>query len=188
MPGSVKAYLAQGEEKGVRKRYKCRVREPWWYCVPHVYDADAFLTYMSGSAPKLVENPAGAVTPNTLHVVRLRPHWSGRPLSALALASLWQTSLTALSCELEGHSLAGGMLKLEPTEAERVAIAVPDLDIEKLEQLGAELDQLIRAGEAQAARSRADDVILRFGLELSTTEVEELKAGWLLLRERRLNR
>jgi len=33
------------------------------------------------------------------------------------LAALWQTLLTRLSAEIEGHALGGGMLKIEPSEA-----------------------------------------------------------------------
>ena len=132
-----------------------------------MYEADAFLTYMSGSVPKLVANEADAVAPNALHVVRLQPLQLRASLSAPGLAALWQTSLTALSCELEGHSLGGGMLKLEPTEAERVAIALPGLEIAKLEELATDLDRLLRAGEAGEARELADGVILRCALGLS---------------------
>ncbi len=184
LPLSLQAYLLQGTRRGVPNRYKCRVRKPW-YRVPHVYDADGFLTYMSGSEPKLVANDAGAVAPNTLHVVRLLP--TSR-YSASALAAAWQTSLTALSCELEGHSLGGGMLKLEPKEARRVAVALADLDSRTLETLCFELDELVRANKADEARNRADAVILREGLGLSNTDIQQLREGWLVIKTRRLNR
>ncbi|MBI4493078.1 MAG: N-6 DNA methylase [Chloroflexi bacterium] len=184
LPDSVQAYLRQGVLKGVPTRYKCRVRDPW-YWVPHVYQADGFLTYMSGSAPKLVANEADAVAPNTLHVVRLL---SARRLDALGLATAWQASLSALSCELEGHSLGGGMLKLEPTEAGRVLIAVPDLDAALLTELAVEVDALLREGRAEAARARTDALMLRRGLGLSEAHVQALREGWLSLRARRLNR
>ena len=89
-----------------------------------MYQPDAFLSYMSGYTPRLVANDAEAVAPNTLHIVRLHEHVDSRtgPLTAL-----WQTSLTKLSVEIEGHPLGGGMLKLEPTEAERVLVASPGL-------------------------------------------------------------
>jgi hypothetical protein len=43
----------------------------------------------------------------------------------MGMASLlrrWDDPLTRLSCELEGHPLGGGMLKVEPREASRVLI------------------------------------------------------------------
>ncbi len=184
LPDSVRAYLLQGIRRGVPDRYKCHVRKSW-YAVPHVYRADGFLTYMSGGDPKLVANEADAVAPNTLHIVRLA---STARVSILELAAAWQTSLTALSCEMEGHSLGGGMLKLEPTEAGRVVIAMPDLEPGVLDGLAVDLDALTRIGNDEAARELADDVILRQGIGLSSTDIERLREGWLLLKERRRNR
>ncbi|MBI3979649.1 MAG: N-6 DNA methylase [Chloroflexi bacterium] len=187
LPQSVQQYLRQGVERGVPDRYKCRVRTPW-YSVPHVYRADGFLTSMSGSAPKLVANEAGVVAPNTLHILRLYPLQEARQLSALSLAALWQTSLTALSGEMEGHSLGGGMLKLEPTEAERVAIPLPNVPPSVLDGLARELDSLLRTGKGDRARELADTVILHDSLGLTRGEIQELADGWLMLKRRRLNR
>ncbi len=72
---------------------------------------------MSGSGPKLVLNRAGVVAPNTLLVVRLSPVAEQRGIDASARVVAWHTSLTALSGELEGHSLGGGMLKWRSREA-----------------------------------------------------------------------
>jgi hypothetical protein len=47
---------------------------------------------------------------------------SGQPYTAAGLAALWQTSMTRLSVEIEGHALGGGMLKLEPGEAAKVIL------------------------------------------------------------------
>lgn len=40
---------------------------------------------------------------------------------------IWDTSFVRLSCEIEGHPLGGGMLKLEPREAARVLL--PDASL-----------------------------------------------------------
>lgn len=186
LPDSVQNYLAEGEQRGVPLRYKCRIRQPW-YSVPHVHRADGFLTCMSGSAPKLVANQSGAVTPNALHVVRLHVNLLSQPTSVLALATLWQTSLTALSCEMEGHSLGGGMLKLEPTEAERVFVVKPAAETSTIESLGDELDPLLRSDGAEMARDRADEAFLCKGIGLCRSDVDRLRDGWALLRRRRLN-
>jgi adenine-specific DNA-methyltransferase len=34
--------------------------------------------------------------------------------------------MTALSCEIEGHPLGGGMLKIEPGEAARLLLTEPE--------------------------------------------------------------
>ncbi len=180
LPPGVRLYLQQGQTNRVHQAYKCRVRQPW-YSVPHVHQPDAFLTYMSGHAPHLVANEAGAVAPNSMHILRLR---ATAPLSAKALAALWQTSLTRLSVELEGHAMGGGMLKLEPGEAERVVLARPT-DISGLEALADELDSLLKKGRADQALALADRVILLEGLGLTQQEVTTLSGASQYLRLRR---
>ena len=119
LPTSVQAYLRHGESKGLRSRYKCRIRK-YWFTVPHVRIADAFLSYMSGGQPLLVTNAAHLVAPNTVHVLRFN-----RNSDPLSYAASWKSSLTRLSCELEGHALGGGLFKLEPSEAENVLVVRP---------------------------------------------------------------
>lgn len=183
LPDGLRRYLAHGESQGVHQAYKCRVRDPW-YSVPQVYLPDAFLTYMSGNHPRLVANNARAVAPNSLHVLRLRP----TQLSAGSLAGLWQTSLTRLSAEIEGHAMGGGMLKLEPGEAEKVVLATPGLAPESLEALSQELDSLVRAGRLEAAQDLADEVVLVQGLRLTRAEIGLLRSATKVLQGRRYPR
>ena len=183
LPPEVLRYLEAGERMGIPKAYKCRTRSPW-YRVPHVYQPDAFLTYMSGEQPQFVTNDASAVAPNTFHVVRLRPD---SEFSSDTLAALWQTSLTRLSVELEGHALGGGMLKLEPGEAQRVALACPGMRPRRLEELAAELDRLLRRGDAETARQLADRTILREA-GLSKLDCQVLADAATVLKQRRYAR
>ena len=110
-------YLASDAATIAQSRYKCRVRSPW-YAVPNVTTPDMFLAYMSTDSPALARNDAGCVCSNAVHAVRL--HANVAPEQVL---ERWGTSLTRLSCELEGHPLGGGLLKLEPREAARVLLA-----------------------------------------------------------------
>ncbi len=180
LPEPVNAYISEGEARGVHQAYKCRVRSPWYH-VPHVYKPNAFLTYMSGLRPSLVVNDAGAAAPNSLHVVRLRPQTS---LSARDLALLWQTSLTSLSAELEGHALGGGMLKLEPSEARSVLVAHPERT-DSFEAAFQEVDTLLRGEQVKRAREVADEVVLKGLLGLHQEEVQTLREAADLLRDRR---
>jgi adenine-specific DNA methylase len=184
LPAGVLKYIQKGEAEGVNQAYKCRVREPW-YVVPHVYLPDAFLTYMSGEMPRLVTNAVGAVAPNSLHILRFHP---GPNVSKDALASLWQTSLTRLSAELEGHPMGGGMLKLEPSEAERVVIANPHLETERLTSLTRDLDELIRDRRAKEAHALADKTVLLEGLGLSKNDCALLLDAAVQLSRRRSER
>jgi len=181
LDAELRSYLEQGEAAGVSQAYKCRVRTPW-YRVPHVYTPDALLTYMSGLRPQLVANDAGAAAPNTLHVVRFRPD---AKIPAKTLAAFWQTSLTSLSVELEGHALGGGMLKLEPSEARRVLIATPEGQFRALE---AELDTLLRKGKIDEAQTLADRVVLQEHLGLSQVDCTVLREAAHMLRDRRYYR
>lgn len=183
LPAALQRYIRDGEAREVHKAFKCRTRAPW-YSVPHVHQPDALLSYMSGAAPKLVSNEADAVAPNTLHVVRLR-----RPgLTPGTVAALWQTSLTRLSTEIEGHSLGGGMLKLEPTEAERVLMPMLAVPADHLSDVSDQIDSLSRGGRAIDAEVLADTELLERGLGLSRNDVGLLRGAADILRERRYSR
>ena len=112
----VKRYLESEKGHVVRQGYKCRTREPW-YSVPDVQIPDFFLSYMSGDRASLIRNNAACTAPNTLHVVQAK-----NKQSTVAIRHSWHSPLTQLSCEIEGHPLGGGMLKLEVKEAERVLL------------------------------------------------------------------
>ena len=81
-----------------------------------------FLTYMSGREPNLVRNEAGCTCTNSVHSVRARDS-----SAASRLITSWESSFLKLSCELEGHPLGGGMLKLEPGEANQLVFPSPDV-------------------------------------------------------------
>jgi hypothetical protein len=116
LPITVSHYLSTPDAERVQTAYKCRNRNPW-YVVPDVRVPDAFLSYMSGAEAALVGNSAGCVCTNSVHAVRLKPGITVKQMQAA-----WQHPLAKLSCEMEGHPLGGGMLKLEPGEAGRVRL------------------------------------------------------------------
>jgi len=182
LPVSVEEYLKIGQANGVSDTYKCRTRSPW-YSVPHVHRPDAFLSYMSGLSPYLVANQADAYAPNSLHIVRIHPLTF---LSADSIASLWHTSLTRLSVEIEGHPLGGGMLKLEPTEAENVRVPLPDdSDLPLLDSIAEELDEMSRKQGHAAAVARADQQLLCKMIGLSKSDCKLLNSAAEQLRARR---
>jgi adenine-specific DNA-methyltransferase len=121
LPPSVKRYLETESGQIARKTYKCRNRNPW-YVVPDVTIPDGFLSYMSGSSPVLVMNAAGCVGTNSVHTVKLR----SRAYTVPQLQTMWSRPFTALSCELEGHPLGGGLLKLEPSEASKTRLLMSE--------------------------------------------------------------
>jgi adenine-specific DNA-methyltransferase len=114
LPTSITRYLDSSAGREARLGYKCRNRSPW-YAVPDVHTPEFVMSYMSGRSVNLVRNQAGVTCTNSVHAVRVRD-------AALAakLLPTWSTPFVNLSCELEGHALGGGMLKLEPREASRI--------------------------------------------------------------------
>lgn len=119
LPRSVKRYLETDAGQAARTAYKCRVRDPW-YVVPDVQVPDFFLTYMAGLEPALVRNDAECTCTNSVHAVRIRTGSSARKYVAT-----WKSAFVQLSCEIEGHPLGGGMLKLEPREAAQIVLPAP---------------------------------------------------------------
>ncbi len=116
LPKSVRTYLESAQANQAKSAYKCRMRTPW-YTVPDVRRPDAFLSYMSGVGPTLVANAANCVCTNSIHAVHLT-----NGVSSKELVKRWSHPFVSLSCELEGHPLGGGMLKIEPKEAANVVI------------------------------------------------------------------
>ncbi|MGR9276234.1 hypothetical protein ACU8KI_16660 [Rhizobium leguminosarum] len=114
LPEAITRYLDSERGLEARRSYKCRIR-PFWYSVPGVIRPDYFLQYMAGSEVWLARNDAAAACTNSIHAVQI----TDVQKAASALPQ-WTSALTKLSCELEGHPLGGGMLKLEPREASRL--------------------------------------------------------------------
>jgi adenine-specific DNA methylase len=176
-PGeALAAYLRQGEQDGVPDGYKCSIRDPW-YAVPSVWVPDGLLLRQIHAFPRVILNRAGATTTDTIH--RLRT--AGR--ADLLIASL-HTHLTAASAEIEGRSYGGGVLELEPTEAERLLVPATIGAALPLEAL----DRLVRAGRLGEALAENDRVVLREGLGLGLAECAALRGVWEKLRGRRQGR
>jgi len=181
LPKSVTEYLEYGRTQKVHEAYKCRVRKSW-YSVPHIHVADGFLTYMNGAQTRLVVNAAAAVAPNTLHLVRV--HRDSK-LGIYDLAARWLCSLTQLSAEIEGHAMGGGMLKVEPGEAESVIVPCGQRPEVLRKETATELDVRLRHGEFAKARELSDELYLRTELGMSAQECASLQSAALTLRNRR---
>ncbi len=189
LPAGVQAYLGREGEK-VRQGYKVSKRNPW-YAVPHVKRGAALLTYMSNSGPRLVHNTLGAPAPNTLHTVELPEtiYEESMSVDIKHLVISWYTSLTFLSAEIEGHSLGGGMLKLEPGEARKVLVALPHhLSEDDLDVTYKAIDTSLRDGDLEDALDIGDALVLRKGLGLEEDGCTLLREGYHYLRDRRMKR
>lgn len=178
LPDSLKEYVTGGEERGINKGYKCRIRNRW-YVVPSAWIPQAFMLRQVHHYPKIILNDAAATSTDTIHRVKLR---NGVPARTVAASFL--NSLTFAFSEVTGRSYGGGVLELEPNEAERLPLPLVGADTLQLD----ELDRLLRNGNIYDALDITDRVLLQDGLGLSSEETEMLRAIWQKLRDRRINR
>jgi adenine-specific DNA-methyltransferase len=181
-------YIKSGEDLDVHTAYKCRVRKPWWR-VPYLRPADLFLTYMNADTPRLATNRAKAHHLNSVHGVYLRTDVRDIGLSLLPVASL--NSVTLLGAEIVGRAYGGGMLKIEPREADRLPMPSPTLvktHREALASLRPKVSAALRAGRMLDAVALVDDVLLVNGLALSPLEQHSIRADRARLAARRAAR
>ena len=178
LPEELKEYITNGEEKGLNKGYKCRIRNRW-YVVPSVWVPQAFMLRQVHQYPKIILNDAAATCTDTIHRVKLR---NGTPAKTVAAAFL--NSLTFAFAEVIGRSYGGGVLELEPNEAETLPLPLVGAELLDLNAL----DRLLREGNIQAVLDITDNVLLKDGLGLSDQETRMLRTIWQKLRDRRINR
>jgi len=183
-----RAYLRHGETLGIAFRYKCRTRSPW-HAVPGVIAPEAFLTYMSDVIPRLCLNRAKAVAANTLLTIRLKnlPKALHLPFSVA-----FYNSATLLSCERTGRSYGGGVLKLEPREADRTLVPgreIIERNRESLVSLAGVVDEELKKGSTGRLREaigQVDRVIFGTLSEVDSLDVQLLsRARESLLARRR---
>jgi adenine-specific DNA-methyltransferase len=179
------AYIAAGETANVHTAYKCRVRKPWWR-VPLVPPADLLLTYMNADTPRLTTNAAHAGHLNSVHGVYLAQELRALGADLLPLASL--TSMTLVGAETVGRAYGGGMLKIEPKEADRLPVPAPAVIAAAADRLAAIRSRvacLLRNGALMSAVALVDDVLLIGELGMSMSEVGLLRDAHAELSDRR---
>ena len=131
------------------------------------------------NAPLLVANVAQATATDTIHRVR-----TGRGIDVERLGASLVNSLTFAWAEVCGRSYGGGVLELEPREAEKLLIPFGFADGLDLEYL----DGKLRAGELEAAMDHGDCVLLQDGCGLSEGDLLRARSAWNRLRQRRQRR
>ena len=181
-------YVAAGERDGVHAAYKCRVRSPWWR-VPVVPAPDLFFTYMDHERPRLVANQAGARHLNSLYGVKLKPKLRRLGRELLPLAAL--NSVTLLGAEVVGRSYGGGLLKLEPREADRLPVPSAELlerSRARLQKLRAPVEEALARGALAEAVGLVDAELLERSLGLGADELADLRRARAILFSRRTAR
>ncbi len=176
IPGQLKKYLDFGESQAVPKGYKCSVRKQW-YSVPSIWSPDFFLFRQIYDFPRIVKNEIAATSTDTIHRLSCQ-------IDKDVFASNFYTYLTAASAEIEGRSYGGGVLELEPTEAERLLMPFTPLTnglhIQEIHSM------LLSHGIDEVLETNSAIILKRLGL--SKKEISQLKNIWIKMRERRCKR
>jgi adenine-specific DNA methylase len=170
---SAKTYVKIGEQQNLHRRYKCRVRSPW-YVVPSVYSTEIGMLKRSHDTPRLILNTLGAYTTDTAYRIRSKHEPAER------LVCCFFSPLTALSAELEGRHYGGGVLELVPSEIERLAVALPP----KVSVDLTTLDRTVRSQQAtRVLQSHGGKILSALGLP--QRKQDDLMNAWAALRDRR---
>jgi hypothetical protein len=166
-------YIDAGYTAGVHHAYKCRIRKPW-YRVPLLKPADLLLTCMNADTPRLVTNQVKAHHLNSVHGVYLHDGYreAGRDLLPVAMLN----SVTVLHAEMVGRAYGGGILKIEPREADRWAVPSLRLVTDHADALRAvrrQIATLLRHGHLMSAVQLVDEAL---GLERHTGSGKSLNS------------
>ena len=172
----LETYIAQGEADGVHEGYKCSLRTPW-YVVPSVWEPQGFLLRQIYDFPRIVLNDAGATCTDTIH------RFTSSVDSSLLISNTY-TYLTGASAEIEGRSYGGGMLALEPTEAERLLVPSKLAEAMSID----ECDTFIRSRKLGNLLKENSKRVLIDGVGLSKRDCRMLMEIWQKLSARRHRR
>lgn len=173
------AHIAAGEAAGVHLGYKCSMRKPWWG-TPSRWIPDLFMLRQIHLAPRLTVNAAAATSTDTVHRVRLHS-----AVDPARFAAVFHNSATFAFAEIMGRSYGGGILELEPREAEQLPMPSPTYASAELAQ---DVDLLLKANEVEKALDIVDRHVLIGGHGLSPALVADCRAAWITLRNRRTKR
>ncbi len=176
------SYLHKGELLGLHKRYKCRIRDPW-YRVPIVQPGSLMLSKRSHKYPRLIVNSAGVVTTDTIYQGRMVKPFEGREAD---LVAGFHNTATLLTAEIEGRSFGGGVLELVPTEIGRVSVPL----LPKLGESLQHLDELARTAgtDSDELVERTDALLVDAIPELTLDLLGTLRDARAALLQRRMDR
>lgn len=135
---------------------------------------------MNWHGPVLVLNPADTTCTNTVYRVQFENDLFAAPEIRKHVAVILQSTFSQFSAELSGRSCGSGALKLEPSEAARIALLLPANDVDAVEAFN-HIDVHLRAGEITEARNCADLFLVQQGL-LTMDDIAVLESGLRILR------
>ena len=177
LPQRVQDYIKYGEDQRLHKRYKCRIRSPW-YSVPSVYSTEVAMLKRAHNFPRLILNSARVYTTDTAYRIKIIDP-SIRPES---LVYGFINSLSALCGELEGRHYGGGVLEMVPSEIEKMLIPIVSVSISDLKRL----DLLVKSNRSAEDVLRMQDEVVLKAAGFTKEEASILHKAWRRIRSRRM--
>lgn len=172
-------YIKDGEKQNFHLGYKCRIRKPW-YNVPSIWVPDAFMYRQINAHPRLVLNESESTTTDTIHRVRINVG-----IDKKSFVACYHNSLTFAFAEIMGRSYGGGVLELEPNEAEKLPIPYFKLN----SKIFSKLTNLLRnENSMEQILEITDKTILIDKMGLVKSEVVKLRQIRKKLAKRRMER
>ena len=166
-----------GESQNLDKRYKTRIRTPW-YWIPYVHSSPMCMFKRASSHTRLIVNDCDAYSTDTVYrIYKLNEH---KNIESFQLAFCFYNSLTFLSCELEGRFYGGGVLELVPGEVEQTIFPycenISYKDFQKL-------DKMVRNNvDVEEILDYTDGKLLS---HISSFERQKIRSMWRKLKNRR---
>ena len=173
LSSSASRYIKIGEKEELHRRFKCRIREPW-FKVPSIYSTSIGMLKRCHNSPKLIFNEIDAYTTDTAYRIKTRD------INEKKLVYCFINSFTALCAEIEGRYYGGGVLELVPSEIRSLYIPVPKETRQNLNKL----DDLIMNQTRDETLAKQDQKILK-SIGLSDNEINTIYGAWNRLRKRR---
>lgn len=171
-------YIHYGEEIGISKNYKCRIRKPWYH-IKKTWLPEGFFIRQANKYPKMILNNTKANVTDTVHKIRFIDSNNKD-----AIVSAFYNTYTFALAETLGRSYGGGVLTFEPNEVR--SFRIPMLNSQKLDiQL---VNEHIRNGKIEEMLFYTDKILLMEGLGLSNNDIQKLHSIWDKLSNRRLTR
>lgn len=177
------AYIDRGRQVGLDKRYKTRIRDPW-YRVPHIRPGRLMLSKRSHRYPRVIINQADVVTTDTIYRGWMSKGFERHERDFVAG---FHNSLTLLTAELEGRSFGGGVLELVPSEVARLLVAMPGGFGDELGRLH-ELARGVSDDDGESLVEETDLLLRKYEPRLTDELLDRLREARLLLLQRRLDR
>ncbi|WP_404939281.1 Eco57I restriction-modification methylase domain-containing protein [Pseudomonas atacamensis] len=178
---AVLKYLSTYESASIKTNATFSKRDCWFRFLDDKVP-DAFFVFMTHHGPRLIMNSVEANTTNGLYRVNFK---SDLELCPKLIAVTIQTTFTQLEAEKLGRPRGSGALKLEPYDAKRMMLYIPQKTGEEIDSIFSVVDGYMRQGRESCARKAADSFIFS-DAPVFMEKLPLLEESLLMARRRRI--